>query len=115
DLQEPLRNIAIFSQLLARRYAGKLDAEADGFIGIITSSVTHMHALINGLLAYSRVNSFDPAGMSSVDLNKVLERARTNLTAKLAETGTRIEAEPLPTVLGDEIQIVQVFQNLIDN
>lgn len=115
DLQEPLRNIAIFSQLLAHDYEGRLDPGADGIIRVITSSVERMNALIRDLLAYSRVNNMDASPMSPVNLNQVLDWARSNLRAKILDSHAVIEAPDLPDVRGDRVQLVQVFQNLIDN
>lgn len=115
DLQEPLRNIAIFSQLLARNYAGRLDSEADRIIGVVTSSVERMTALIRDLLTYSQAGNLDAASMNPVDLNQIVEWACGNLRAKIAESNAVVDAEPLPTVRGDHVQMVQVFQNLIDN
>lgn len=115
DLQEPLRNIAIFSQLLAKRYGGLLDPDADHIISVITSSVERMNALIRDLLAYSRVNNIDAAPMDAVSLNEVLDWATSNLRAKILESHADIEAGDLPVVRGDRVQLVQVFQNLIDN
>lgn len=115
DLQEPLRNIGIFSQLLAKRYGGSLDAEADHIIGVITSSVERMSALIRDLLAYSRVKNIDAAPMDAVNLNDALDWARSNLRAKILESQALIETGDLPIVHGDSVQLVQVFQNLIDN
>ncbi len=115
DLQEPLRNIAIFSQLLAQDYAGRLGSDADGIIQIITGSVARMNLLIRDLLAYSRVGNADAAPMQPVNLNQTLEWARGNLRAKIRDSQTTIHAGELPTVQGDQVQLVQVFQNLIDN
>ncbi|HTA40808.1 MAG TPA: ATP-binding protein [Bryobacteraceae bacterium] len=115
DLQEPLRNIAIFSELLAHDYAGRLDPGADSIIRVITSSVERMNALIRDLLAYSRVSNVDAAPMNAVNLTQVLDWARGNLRVKIVESHAVITAEELPTVRGDRVQLVQVFQNLIDN
>ena len=115
DLQEPLRNIAMHSQLLSRDYEGRLNQCADEIIHVITSSVERMNTLIHDLLAYSRVGNVDAAPMNSVDLSRVVEWACGNLRAKIVESDAIVEAEPLPTVRSDQVQMVQVFQNLIDN
>jgi PAS domain S-box-containing protein len=115
DLQEPLRNIAIYSQLLARDYGGRLNQRAADIIHVITSSVERMNALIRDLLAYSRVDNVDAAPMNPVDLGRVVEWACGNLRAKIVESDAIVEAEALPTVRSDQVQMVQVFQNLIDN
>lgn len=115
DLQEPLRNIAIYSQMLAKQYGGLLDSRADHIIEVITSSVGRMNVLIRDLLAYSRISNMDAAPMQAVDLNQTLEWAKANLRARILESEAHIEAMDLPTVRGDAVQLVQVFQNLIDN
>ena len=115
DLQEPLRNIAVYAQLLSRDYAGQLNQRADDIIQVITSSVERMNVLIRDLLAYSRVGNVDAAPMNPVDLSRVVELACGNLRTKIVESHAMVEAEPLPVVRGDQMQMVQVFQNLIDN
>lgn len=114
DLQEPLRMVASYTQLLARRYRGKLDADADEFIAYAADGATHMQLLINDLLAYSRVGTQGrlPA---PVDCEAVLERTLMNLKFALEESGARVTHERLPVVLGDASQLGQVFQNLIGN
>ncbi len=114
DLQEPLRGIANFSELLAKRYAGKLDADADDFIGFIVDGANRMQKLIDDLLTYSRVGTrVTPFG--PVACEQVLASARSNLEAAIAESGATIAHDPLPTVQGDMAQLVQLFQNLLGN
>ncbi|HVZ80409.1 MAG TPA: PAS domain S-box protein [bacterium] len=113
DLQEPLRMIASFVQLLAHQYKGKLDAEADEYIGHTVDGVKRMQALIKDLLAYSRLGTTQP--FTRVDCGKALEEALRNLDPSLREHHVEVERDPLPEVLGDNNQIVQVFQNLIGN
>jgi light-regulated signal transduction histidine kinase (bacteriophytochrome) len=114
DLQEPLRMVASFTQLLGRRYRGKLDQDADEFIGFAVDGANRMQRLINDLLAYSRVGSRrKPLG--PIDCNAVMQLARDNLAKAVEESGTVIYQNPLPVVLGDEVQLLQVFQNLIAN
>jgi PAS domain S-box-containing protein len=115
DLQEPLRMVASYTQLLGRRYRGKLDADADEFIRYAVDGVNRMQRLIQDLLAYSRVGTrgreFKPC-----DTRQPVERATENLRAMLQDTGGAVEVEgPLPTVLADESQLVQLFQNLVGN
>jgi light-regulated signal transduction histidine kinase (bacteriophytochrome) len=114
DLQEPLRMVASFTQLLARRYRGKLDQDADEFIGYAVDGANRMQRLINDLLAYSRVGTrgkpFAPA-----DSNVIFREARDNLAKAIEESGAVIFQEPLPVVVGDEVQLLQVFQNLMAN
>lgn len=115
DLQEPLRNISVYSQLLAKRYRTQLSSDADMIIDAITSSVERMNALIRDLLAYSRVDNLNAAPMNAVDLNNVVDWAYSNLKVKIEENQAVIDAQQLPTVRGDKIQLVQVFQNLLEN
>jgi len=114
DLQEPLRAISSFTQLLARRYRGKLDRDADEFIGFAVDGCNRVQALINALLAYSRVDT-RAAPFKAVRLEDALAAAAANLRIALDETGARITHESLPEVAGDEAQLVQLFQNLIGN
>jgi PAS domain S-box-containing protein len=114
DLQEPLRMVASYTQLLARRYKGKLDSDADEFIGYAVDGATRMQQLINALLDYSRVStrgkSFEPT-----DCEDVFSNAVANLKAAIKETDAVVEHDPLPTVMADSSQMVQLFQNLIGN
>ncbi len=114
DLQEPLRMVASFTQLLAKRYQGKLDQDADDFIGFAVDGATRMQQLIQALLAYSRVGTRGKS-LAPTDCNAILDLVRTNLCRALEESGAEVTAESLPTVQGDEVQLVQLFQNLIAN
>ena len=114
DLQEPLRMVASFTQLLGRRYRGKLDQDADEFIGYAVDGANRMQHLINDLLAYSRVGTRSKP-LAPTDCNAVFQQARDNLATAVEETSTVIYQDPLPMVLGDEVQLLQVFQNLIAN
>jgi light-regulated signal transduction histidine kinase (bacteriophytochrome) len=114
DLQEPLRMVSSFTQLLGKRYRGKLDQDADEFIGYAVDGASRMQRLINDLLAYSRVGTrgkpFKPA-----DCNIIFREARDNLMKAIEESGAVITQDPLPIVLGDEVQLNQLFQNLVAN
>jgi PAS domain S-box-containing protein len=114
DLQEPLRMVASYTQLLERRYRDALDDDARDFIGYAVDGANRMQRLINDLLAFSRVQTrgkpFEP-----VDLNSALGRARANLAMTVDETGAVVSNAELPTVSADEGQLVSVFQNLIGN
>jgi signal transduction histidine kinase len=114
DLQEPLRKVASFSQLLQRRYAGKLDARADQYIEYAVDGAKRMQALINDLLAYSRVgrSAREPALVSSDD---ALAQARANLADHIEETGATVETGHLPLVLAELPLLIAVFQNLLSN
>jgi PAS domain S-box-containing protein len=114
DLQEPLRMVSSFVTLLAKRYQGELDADADDFIKFAVDGANRMQQLIKDLLDYSRVGtqgrSFQP-----FSLQKALDVALANLKITIQETGAIITCDPLPVINGDEPQFVQLFQNLIDN
>jgi PAS domain S-box-containing protein len=114
DLQEPLRMVASFTQLLARRYQGKLDADADEFIRYIVDGAARMQQLINDLLSYSRVGTRGKP-FEDTDCEAALWKATSNLGAAIVETGATVTHDPLPAVKADSAQIVQLFQNLIGN
>ena len=114
DLKEPLRMVTSFTTLLARRYKGKLDRDADEFINYAVDGAVRMEQLIQDLLLYSRVGIRDLV-LKSVDCEVVYAHALANLQAALRETGALVTHDPLPTVQGDDTQLVQVFQNLIGN
>jgi PAS domain S-box-containing protein len=114
DLQEPLRSIASFTQLLAKRYRGRLDADADDFIDFIVEGASRMQTLIDDLLAYSRVGTHGKS-FARVDCEEILSRALANLRAAVAESGAVVTHDPLPAVGGDGSQLVQLFQNLLSN
>ncbi len=114
DLQEPLRMVSSYVQLLQRRYQGRLDADADDFIGCAVDGATRMQHLIQDLLSYSRVNTHGNPP-SSTDIGEVIRRVLTNLHLVIDESGARITHESLPVVDADATQLVQLFQNLIAN
>lgn len=114
DLQEPLRMVASYTQLLAQRYKGRLDKDADDFIAYAVDGANRMQGLINDLLAYSRVGTrgkpFKP-----VDGEALLNRAISNLQMSVNERNAEITHDPLPTVTADGAQLEQVLQNLLSN
>ena len=114
DLQEPLRKVASFTQLLQRRYAGQLDARADQYIEFAVDGAKRMQALINDLLQYSRVgrSAREPALVSS---DAALAQARNNLATVMEETGATVETGHLPLVLAELPLLTAVFQNLLSN
>lgn len=114
DLQEPLRMVGSYTQLLARRYKGKLDDDADEFIAYAVDGAMRMQQLVNDLLAYSRVGRNELA-FAPVDGEKVLEVALNNLRAAIAESSAEITHDPMPRVIGDAGQLTQLLQNLIGN
>jgi PAS domain S-box-containing protein len=114
DLQEPLRMVASYTQLLARRYKGRLDSDADEFITFAVDGASRMQRLIQDLLAYSRVGTKgkDLLETSSED---ALQQSLINLRGAIAESGAVVTHDLLPSVLADEMQLVQLFQNLVGN
>ncbi len=114
DLQEPLRTITSFSQLLETRYKGRLDQDADEFIGFIVTASRRMTDLINGLLALVRLRKTGQP-IAPVSLQKLLDDAEVSLQAAIREAGASIEHGPLPALVVDHVQFSQVFQNLISN
>jgi signal transduction histidine kinase len=114
DLQEPLHTITSYTELLEHKYKGRFDEKADTYIGYIVDAATHMHLLINDLLTYAHVGTrgkpFGPVKMGSA-----LDRALTVLGHLLEESGATITREELPEVTGDDVQLVQLFQNLMAN
>lgn len=114
DLQEPLRMVASYTQLLAKRYRGKLDAEADEFIGYAVDGAVRMQQLIQDLLAYSRVNTHGRRFLPT-DLEVVFAQALANVRRAVEESGAVVTHDPLPTISADDRQLVQLFQNLLSN
>lgn len=114
DLQEPLRMVSSYTQLLARRYRDKLDADADDFIAYAVDGSNRMQMLINDLLAYSRVSMrgkpFEPT-----DCEAILSQICVNLQAAIEDSDAVITHDPLPTVVADVSQLAQLLQNLIGN
>lgn len=114
DLQEPLRMVGSYVQLLAKRYRGKLDADADEFIGFAVEGATRMQQLILDLLAYTRAGGREQE-FTTVDCETVLRRTLDNLRLAIEESAAAVTAGPLPAVRGDAGQLGLVFQNLIGN
>ncbi|MGE5430775.1 MAG: ATP-binding protein [Syntrophomonadaceae bacterium] len=114
DLQEPLRMVSNFTQLLSKRYSGRLDSEADTMIDFAVDGARRMQMLIMDLLTFSRVMT---KGMpfETVDLNKVISSVKNNLQMTIRENGAEILAGNLPAVKADGVQMSQLFQNLISN
>src|SRR5258708_1300143 len=114
DLQEPLRTIASFTQLLAKRYSDKLDDKAREFINFAVDGSKRMQTLINDLLVYSRVGTQgNPCAATRCDA--MLDRILKNLKISIESSGAVITRGPLPVVIGDEGQLAQLFQNLLTN
>jgi len=114
DLQEPLRMVASFTQLLAQRYKGKLDADADEFIGFAVDGATRMQQLIQDLLSYSRVTTKGQS-FRLIDAKAPCDNALENLQTSIKDSNAVVNVGPLPAVLADPRQLMQLFQNLIGN
>jgi PAS domain S-box-containing protein len=114
DLQEPVRKIASFTQLLQDRYRGRLDSDADRIIGIITDSAKRMQLMIQDLLAYARITRIEST-FERVSTENILDQALSELEQPLRETGAVVTHEPLPEVEGDASQLARVFRNLLSN
>jgi PAS domain S-box-containing protein len=114
DLQEPLRMVASYTQLLGRRYSGKLDAEADEFIAFAVDGATRMRDLINDLLAYSRVGA-QRRPTTLVDLDAVADGVIRDLAVMIEERAGKVTRDKLPTLTADEGQVGQLLQSLIAN
>jgi light-regulated signal transduction histidine kinase (bacteriophytochrome) len=114
DLQEPLRTIAGYLQLLEERYGDNLDENAREFIGFSVAGARRMQELIDALLAYSRV-SRAPLAHGTVSLDGALDDALQSLARAVEDSHARIVREPLPTIRGDRVLLRQLFQNLIGN
>jgi PAS domain S-box-containing protein len=114
DLQEPLRMVSSYTQLLARRYKGQLDADADEFIEYAVDGANRMQVLINDLLHYSRVGTRGKQ-LAPTDTKAVFDAAYDNLRRAIEESGAEVTSGELPIVRGDDVQLGQLFQNLIGN
>jgi light-regulated signal transduction histidine kinase (bacteriophytochrome) len=114
DLQEPLRMVASYTQLLAQRYRDRLDADAHDFIAYAADGATRMQSLINDLLAYSRVGTRGEP-LRPADSDTICEEAIRNLQAAIEESGAVVARNPLPRVVADATQLRQLLQNLISN
>ncbi len=114
DLQEPLRSVVGFTSLLSRRYAGRLDDDADRFIGRAVAAASRMQVLINDLLSYSRVGR-NMDDLEGVDTGALLDRETNSLHASIEESGAKIVSDGLPTITSDATLLGHVFRNLIGN
>ena len=114
DLREPLRMVTSFTQLLAQRYGNQLDEDADKIIGFAVDGAKRMETLIDDLLFYSRLGKQNKT-FKIINCNSILEKALSNLHMLIQEAGAEIIVKTLPNLAGDDIQLVQLFQNLINN
>ncbi len=114
DLREPLRMVSIYTELLRTRYRGSLDADADDFIDFAVEGAIRMSRLLEDLLDYSRVGS-QGTTPTPVETQTAVDQALANLHGQIEDTGTEVTVGKMPTVMADEIQLMRVFQNLINN
>jgi len=114
DLQEPLRMVANYTELLAERYQGQLDEKGDKYIFYAVDGARRMQRLVRDLLAYSRVGSRQ-LQCERLDVGKVVSRVLHGMQPSITEAGAEISVSALPTVVADEVQLAQVFQNLLSN
>ena len=114
DLQEPLRMVSTYTQLLAERYKGKLDADADKYIHYAVDGALRMQVLVRDLLAFSRVGR-QGTELAAIDCNSVMQTVLQNLEAAIKDSGAQVLYQALPTVTADGSQLLQVLQNLIAN
>ncbi len=115
DLQEPLRMIALFSQMLHAGYSGRLDKDADEYISYIVNGAQRMEQLLKDLLAYSQAGSPEEGPALPVDCSKIIEAVLLNLAASIEQSGAEITWDQLPTVPAHDVRLVQLLQNLIGN
>ena len=115
DLQEPLRMVVNFTELLGREYEGKLGKEADRYISYSVQGALRIEALLKALLAYWEVTERQHDSFAPIDCGAVLAKALLNLQAAIAQSGATITSDPLPTVVAEEILLMQLFQNIISN
>ncbi|MBU1064085.1 PAS domain S-box protein [bacterium] len=114
DLQEPLRMVVSYLQLLERRYKGKIDSDADEFIAYAVDGANRMGQLINDLLKFSRVGT-ESKPFESTDCTAVIDKVLANLEAAVKESGAVVTHDPLPVIMSDDVQLNELFQNLISN
>jgi PAS domain S-box-containing protein len=115
DLQEPLRMVVNFNQLLAQEYEGKLGEAADKYIAYSVEGAFRIEALLKGLLNYLEIADHDSDRLSPIDCNHVLLQTLLSLRASIQESGATVTSDPLPTVVAKEAMLIQIFQNLIGN
>jgi PAS domain S-box-containing protein len=114
DLQEPLRMVSSYTQLLAKRYQGRLDSDADEFIAFAVDGCNRMQGLIQDLLAYSRAGTNEKK-LREVPSENALQKALINLRAAIKQSGAVVTHDALPAITTDETQVTQIFQNLVGN
>ena len=115
DLQEPLRTVTSYTQLLAKEYKGKLDAKADQFIGYAVAGAQRMEVLLRDLREYWSVNERQAENLVPVDCNRILQEALAYLEMPVRESDAVVSQDSLPTVMAEELPLTLLFQNLIGN
>jgi light-regulated signal transduction histidine kinase (bacteriophytochrome) len=115
DLQEPLRMVASYSQLLERRCSSQLDRDAHEYLDFVIEGAQRMKMLVQDLLTYSQAGDVDNDEVAAVDSDAVLNEVLTNLQPSVRETGATIERLPLPPVRVKHVHLLQIFQNIISN
>ena len=115
DLQEPLRQVAVYSQLLEKKHAKQLDGKASQYLNYCVEGAQRMEMLIRDLLAYSQAGRASESPGDSVSIREVIETVKKNLSTTIEETQAEISMSPLPTVRGDSVPLVHLFQNLLSN
>lgn len=115
DLTEPLRTVRSYAELLARRYKGQLDTDADEFIEFMVDGAKRMGQLLNDIVAYSRAGREDKTRLEPTDAASILQWALMNIDGLVKETGTIITWDPLPTVSADQAQLMALYQHLVTN
>jgi len=114
DLQEPLRMVASYLQLIERRYKNRLDKDADEFIAFAVDGETRMQKMINKVLLYSRIGK-QSKPLRPIDCEDILDQVVANLAASIQESGVIVTRDPLPTVMANDALLIELFQNLIGN
>jgi signal transduction histidine kinase len=115
DLREPLRTVAIYSELVKRQYGGRIDERADQCLDLVVQSARRMDALLEGLLAFTQAAAPNDNVLTRVSADRVLDQALHNLKESIEESQASIRRDPLPTLAVREVHMLQVFQNLIGN
>ena len=115
DLQEPVRTVVNFTELLGREYAGKMGGDSDRFISYAVAGALRIEALLKALLAYWEVSERKQDTSAAIDCVAVLKKAQVNLQAAIEQSRAIITSDPLPTLRTEEIMMIQLFQNLISN
>jgi PAS domain S-box-containing protein len=114
DLQEPLRSIKIYSELLSRRHGNLINEEAQTFLNFVKDGATRMEMLVRDLLSYTKASALDRSD-EAIDANAAFTAALTNLTGAISETGATVTSDALPTVFAHSLHLQQLFQNIIGN